>query len=232
MRNKNQDRALCCKAMIGDRSIALGCVCDGIGSLLNSEISSEMVVEGLRRWFQGIINDHPSDIRTQELVQDLELTVRELNELVFQYKAKYSMDIGCTLSLFLGIDRKYYVFHAGDSRIYCRGDRLVQLTHDEVTTRENEGRIRSFLANYIGKKQDLWISKFSGDILDGDLYVIGSDGLYKLLTDEDAVGLKNARKDKEMERECRKLTARVIERGERDNVSCAVLYYKQNGRGR
>ena len=51
-REKNQDSVICLKGFLGNRELSVACVCDGIGSLKNSEIAANMVTEGIARWFE------------------------------------------------------------------------------------------------------------------------------------------------------------------------------------
>ncbi|MCD7751921.1 MAG: serine/threonine-protein phosphatase [Lachnospiraceae bacterium] len=224
-RTKNQDRVLCRTAMIGGYEVALACVCDGIGSFPNSEISSEMMVQGIELWFQDMASQYATDFTKKGFLNDLEHTIQTLNEQIFLYREQQHEEIGCTLSLILSIDGQYHVMHAGDSRIFCFRDHLEQLTRDEVVVRNVDGRIRSLLANYVGKNRELWMNRLSDEIREGDLWIVGTDGLHKHIQEEDLNLLKKASTEQKLSLACEKLVQKLRERGERDNISCAVLFY-------
>ena len=57
----------------------MGCVCDGIGSFAQSEIAAEMIRVGIERWFLGMEPLYPENIDEESLLDDLDMTIRELN---------------------------------------------------------------------------------------------------------------------------------------------------------
>ncbi len=230
-REKNQDRIVAHFKKCGSDYLAVACVCDGIGSLENSEIAAEMMTQGITRWFEGIIQHYPSSFQRENLLEDLEATIQELNELVCEYQRMNADDIGCTMSLLLILNQEYFVFHVGDSRIYCYRDAMVQITYDEVTVKESNGKMKSVLANYVGKKEPLWLNKYSGEVMENDMFIMGSDGLYKRLTSEDCFAYKKQiNNDRQADKACRELICTVLDRGEKDNVSCAIVSVEKEKR--
>lgn len=224
-REKNQDSVICLKGFWGNRDLVVACVCDGIGSLKNSEIAANMVTEGIVRWFEGIRDLYPKDITNEEILEDLEMTVQELNEIIYDYRMNENHDIGCTMSLLLTVDNQYYTFQVGDSRVYSLRDDLIQLTTDDVVSREVNGKVKQLLSNYMGKKPQLLMSKSQGIVRENELFLVASDGLYKRLQIKDLMLLKIINQDKFLEWECNNLLETIMERGEKDNLSCAVILF-------
>lgn len=223
-REKNQDRAVCHIRRKKKSVLAVACVCDGIGSFAQSEIASEMMTEGISRWFHGIEGYYPASMGEKELVEDLESTVRELNELVYDHQMENGVEIGCTMSLMLLVESSFHIFHVGDSRIYCARDTFRQITRDEVVMRESSGKVKPRLANYIGKSRELWMNKLSGTVEEKDVYILGSDGLFKKLAYEDVEDIaRRAKNDRMAQKVCKGLLDLVLKRGERDNVSCILI---------
>lgn len=226
-REKNQDRAVCHVKRIGQSVLAVACVCDGIGSFEKSEVAAEMMTDGITRWFNGIIDYFFHNQDMAALLEDLEVTIRELNELVYIRRREEGTDIGCTMSLLLIANNSYYVFHVGDSRIYCLHDTFYQITRDEVSMSESNGRVKTRLCNYIGKAPELWVNKLSGSVEEGDLFLLGSDGLFKQLTYRDvSVFAGSIANNRQAGKAAEKLLKCVLERGERDNVSCIIVCVK------
>ncbi len=224
-REKNQDRVVCHMSDSKKNLLVAACVCDGIGSFEYSEIASEMMTAGVTRWFQGIKGYYPAVMDAEAVLEDFEVTIRELNELVYTYRMDRGTDIGCTMSALLIMERNYYVFHVGDSRIYLVREQMRQITRDEVAMREVHGRVKPRLANYIGKSRELWMSKFGGEVREKDIFLLGSDGLFKQLAYEDiAKASEHIRSNRKAQKICEGLLELVLERGERDNVSCALIY--------
>ncbi len=223
-RKKNQDRAVC---MIADRSdclFAVACVCDGIGSFEMSELASELVTNGVRNWFLHLV-DKVHTLSQKELLDDMEETLYELNELVCEYQEGHRMTIGCTMSLLLIFDMKFFVFHVGDSRVCVVKDGMHQLTVDEVIHKKTDGKIQSYLSNHIGKTRNLWLNKSEGVLHQGILFVLGTDGLFKNLRYDDFdVQHMKLHSQKEIEALNHRIIQFVLARGERDNISCILLY--------
>lgn len=223
-RNKNQDRIMCERKAVGNHILAVACVCDGIGSFTDSEIASQMITSGIKNWFEGIVPYYQKAMGKMEIIEDLEFTIRELNELVYEYRTENRGNIGCTMSLMLIIDWEYWIFHVGDSRIYHLRDMLLKMTKDEVVLRQVNGKDKTFLVNYVGKDSTLALNRQRGQVKDGDVFILGTDGLYKKLTYADVNGVVDRlNQDHEIDALCSRLVALVLDRGERDNVSCAVL---------
>ena len=222
-RQKNQDRVIAKKKCIENHELAIACVCDGIGSLSYSEIASEMVTKGVLNWIDGVTRYYPSVMSTDELIEDLEVTIRELNDLVCEYKEENKIEVGCTMSLLCIVDKDYFIFHVGDSRIYCIQDRLIQLTQDEVVLRQKNRKEKNYLINYIGKEENLFIHKGKGKAEKGSVYMLCSDGLYKHLSYGDVSNIYQINGDTAIENIAQGLVYLMMERGEKDNISCVIL---------
>lgn len=224
-REKNQDRIVCAARQLGDEMLAVTCVCDGIGSFRYSEKAAEMMTEGIRAWFEGIVRFYPQIMTQTEVIEDLEMTIRELNEIICEYRKEQNEAIGCTMSLMLLMNSDYYIFHVGDSRICRVRDELYQLTTDEIVIKSVNGREKRLLANYIGKDMALAVCRAKGTVQPGDMYISGSDGLFKYLCYEDVISAVRATvADETTERACRLLIQCVLDRGEKDNISCSVMH--------
>ena len=192
-------------------SLAAACVCDGIGSFEQSEIAAEMMTDGIRRWFEGIEAYYPDIMGQAELTEDLEATIRELNELIYEYRRYKRIDIGCIMSVLLLTERAYHIFYVGDSRIFRVQGALYQLTRDEISMEEKNGRGKSRLANYIGKAKELWMNKLEGSLNAKKLFLLGSDGLFKRLKDEDVTEIAGSLKsDRHVQRACKHLAGLVL----------------------
>ncbi len=223
-RKKNQDRVAVFIPTEIKGHLALGCVFDGIGSYKDSEISAQMMVDGCSRWIDGIVKLYPDVYEADEVADDLGETITELNELIVDYREDTGIDIGCTMSVMLLIEQEFFIFHMGDSRIYKVNEELQQLSRDEVSTIEKNGEIKKFLANYAGKKRDIWVSRCRGSVEPGDVFLICSDGLYKTLSREEIPLDKICGKSQAaITSVCENLIRKAYGNGEKDNTSCVIL---------
>lgn len=243
VRVKNQDRIVCHTAKTARGILAVACVCDGIGSFFYSEIAAQMVTEGVSLWFGSVLDNRLQALSEENLVEDFDATLRELNQLVCERRKRERMDLGCTMSALLVISRNYYIFHVGDSRIYLVhqnrrkqdsgafdsvGEKVSQITRDEVAMSEANGIIKPRLANYMGKGETLWVNRLNGVLSGGEAFVLGSDGLFRRLEEweiyEKIGGLST---EKQTQKLCQELIRIVEDRGERDNVSCGIVKIKK-----
>lgn len=223
-RKKNQDAAVCHVKKSGKSVLAVACVCDGIGSFEQSEIAAEMVTDGITRWFFGVKELFPATVDGETLFEDLEITIRELNELVWMYSRDHVTEIGCTMSAMLIVNQSFYVFHVGDSRIYRVDETFIQITWDEVSAVELDGQVKRLLSNFIGKSQELWMNKVSGFVEPDSRFLLGTDGLFKLLAFDDVnQAVKRVKSSRMAQKACHRLLRLVMERGERDNISCILI---------
>ena len=103
-------------------------------------------------------------------------------------------------------------------------DALNQITRHEVAVVENDGEVKKLLANYVGKSGGLWVNKLNGSVTEGMKFLLGTDGLFKKLSEDD-VREKTAeiRGDDAAVAACKTFMNRVMERGERDNISCILV---------
>lgn len=224
-RTKNQDDVICVSEYIGKKKVIVACVCDGIGSFEDGEISANIIIEGLDRWIKGIVNAYPQDCSEEELVEDLELTLTELNEIVYCLKTEKEVRTGCTMSLMLLIGYHYHIFQVGDSRIYSLNKSLQKMTFDEVVTREVNGKAKRLLSNYMGKNYKLSMVKDSGKLQDNTLLLVATDGFYKKVMEEDLLALKEIKGERKLFAECNNLIEKILNRGEKDNLSCVVILF-------
>jgi len=224
VRKKNQDRVFCAAAGKKKNYFSCACVCDGIGSFEHSEIAAETVTNGIAQWYSYVFRNIESFSETA-VVENLEKNIIQLNKAVYDYRKNKKEDIGCTMSLLMIINNSYYIFHVGDSQIYSVREDMYKLTLDEVTIKMKDGKIKSYLSNYIGKNEEIWLNKGKGTVGKGDTFVLGSDGFCQKTEYADYIeNLKMMKTEHKMHRLCKQLVEKVVQRGATDNVSCIVVH--------
>lgn len=201
-------------------------VCDGVGGLEHGEIASGLAVSRVSEWFDYITEWFDVE-KTEEglLISHLKDLTEECNTLVREYRFAKGMKMGTTLSLLMILRDTYYIIQVGDSRIYrYRAEQLEQLTVDASVTKARDGRMKSYLDNYLGKQDDLWFTSASGKINKGDIYIVCSDGFYHQLTQQDIQEYeKKLHKSRKTEEACDELIGRMMSRGEHDNITVGVI---------
>ena len=108
------------------------------------------------------------------------------------------------MSVIMIIQNFYYIIHVGDSRIYLCRNSIEQMTADDSQTRFENGRVKKYLSNYMGKNEKLTFQCLEGNVMQGDIFLFCTDGMYHHMREED-IELN-------------------IERGEKDNISLGVIY--------
>lgn len=231
VRTVNQDRiSLDVCSQSGDIMV-FGLICDGIGGMDHGEIAADLVCESLRSWFRTIVQwINVSRAEPELIVNHLRDAVDDSNYEVWKLRQQ-RVDTGSTLSCILIIRGSYYILQVGDSRVYnydpdaAEGSRLVQLTSDAVVTKIKEGKPRTLLDNYMGKKEDTWYTQVTGDLQGNSMFLFSSDGFYHRLTENDADQIyRDCTSQPEKTPEILKNAVfRMEERGDKDNISAGVI---------
>ena len=105
-------------------------------------------------------------------------------------------------------------------------DRVSQITKDEVSVVERDGKLKTLLANFMGKVEELWMNQSSGSLVPGETFLVGPDGLFKRLREDilfDVIRRKNVQSDTEAEDVLKYLIRNVMEMGEKDNISGVLV---------
>jgi PPM family protein phosphatase len=207
-------------------------VADGIGGAQAGELASSLAAAAVR--------DDSSDghgdgrRRVDELIQ-------EANRRVYQRQSEDASlsGMGTTMTVALVEDGHVWIGHVGDSRAYLvREDKLEQLTEDHSLVAElvRSGRLspeeadshpqRSVVTRALGTDPDVDVDTFSIDAKPGDLFLICSDGLTSMVSD-DAI-LEEIRRYRADLRAAAKALVRAANRGGgEDNIT--VVFFEIQG---
>lgn len=196
-----------CKRQINEDSISLllpeagflssteplmAIVADGMGGHAAGEVASKLAVDTL-------VNAYSNE----EILclNDLEAACRKANLEIWMKSlenAQY-VSMGTTLTALVCLGKESFFVHIGDSRIYRkRGDKLDQLTSDHTLRNEIEAFDvnqavpinRHILSRAMGVQDQVEFQvSASMDIRDGDQYLLCSDGLYDLISDQELLAL-------------------------------------------
>lgn len=207
-RATNMDSVLIKERRIDGRSVCLAVVCDGVGSLADGAYAASSAVQLLSEWMDQLRD-------TQRLGLRLRDRVLEINRSIVRSARDSGVQTASTLSALLLLDGRYYVVHAGDSRIYLWQDgALRQLTMDQTAS----GRLTAC----IGRQETVPLLYNEG-AEDGARFLLCSDGLYRRM-DADFLQRELARLSrKNLRKTMERLMRFALERGETDNVSLALV---------
>ena len=241
-RSSNQDS--CCALVANTRrgEVALVVVCDGVGGLERGEVASAMVVRAFTSWFEEDLPNLMRSVRGDALLDSLEQAWRSLldglNDSIRAYGLRHSIKLGTTFTGLLAHGDSYLVGHVGDCRAYAlREGRVTQLTEDQTLVSHllAQGKLApqeasaSSLSNVIlqsvGTSERLDPAFVRGELHEGDLMLLCSDGAYKTVDEPCLLRTFPWDKNKDvlLEAACRRLVEGARRAGERDNATIACL---------
>ena len=198
IRRTNQDTFLV------DNRHRLWAVADGMGGQQGGEVASRLVMDTLADFAPTLRENVPNSSTREEDVATFRLTtmVEQAHDVVLAHAGRSpSLEgMGTTLVLahFLNFSEpRLIVVNVGDSRAYVvRNRTITQITRDHTLIEEQirEGRLspdeasrhpdRHVLTRAMGLGPTAAYDVFVHDVIDGDLLLLCSDGLTKMLSDE------------------------------------------------
>lgn len=202
-------------------------VADGMGGHHAGEVASAMVVEALSRVGQGSSFDQ---LLAQALAR-LEDCNREL--LAISHGEYEGRTIGSTVVGFVSVQGRLGCFWAGDSRAYrVRGGEIARLTRDHSMVQdlvdagmldesEAEGHPNAnVITRAVGVHDQLHIDRVESEVAPGDIYLLASDGLTRLVSKDEILAELSGRS---LEAAADALLQLTLGRGAPDNVSFALV---------
>lgn len=220
---------------INEDSVLVDCerrlwaVADGMGGHDAGEIASTMVTDALRCLPEArTINE-----LAQQAVEALRQVNRQLLDLAQSQAQDHETTIGTTVVGLTVDDGAFGCFWMGDSRAYrIRGGEISRVTHDhsvvqnlvdagmlkpeEAETHENA----NLITRAVGVNEKFEIEVVTGDARPGDQFLLASDGLTRVVRDEELAAELNHR---EPEDAADQLIDLVMARGAPDNVSLVIV---------
>lgn len=224
----NEDMILVGSAFLRDGSIdfsidnpelLFALVSDGIGGHDHGEMASEFLMSRIRE----------SILPATDVGGGFQSWIRSVNAEMESISSRLAMTrhMGCTLSGLIWQKNGVWVVNAGDSRTYrFRNGELLQLTEDHNFRRRSGydfGPDRSKLVNCIGAgaSAEVDIRDISGDVQPGDVFLVCTDGLYEMLSEQDIFNVISENLDSAAS--VARLTETAEAAGGRDNISLVVV---------
>lgn len=235
----NQD-SLCIK--IADTAlgkVVLAVICDGMGGLSKGEVASASVVNAFSDWFE---TELPAQLASQdwsEIQYRWDRIIKEQNHRIGEYGRNEKIQLGTTLTALLLVGTRFMLIgHVGDTRAYRIDDRLAVLTEDQtLIARElKRGAItpeqakkdprRNVLLQCIGASRLVEPEFIYGRPIQGEVYMLCSDGFRHMITDEEiyrAFAPQVLTDEAVMEQKAIELVELNKDRQETDNITVVLL---------
>ncbi len=225
-RKVNQD------AYLDRPDLALWAVADGMGGHREGGMASRLLVERL-----GMLA-HPRLLgAAAETARGI---IEDVNRHLIEEASSQGGDIiGSTIVVMLAVGDHCAILWAGDSRAYrLRNGELLQLTLDHTQVQEMVGQgiltreqadlhpLSNVLVRAVGGDLELEVDRRVEALMDGDRYLLCSDGLLKELTLDRVANLLAQSNPQDT---ARSLVQAACDAGGRDNVTVVVMDYHCGG---
>jgi protein phosphatase/serine/threonine-protein phosphatase Stp1 len=214
VRPRNED------ALLDRAEIGLWVVADGAGGHGAGDVASAAIVDAMRAV--------PPGLSAAELLAQVRLRLaavhRELQEEAAQRGP--GRILASTVVVMLARGDHFAMLWAGDSRAYLlRAGTLTRVTRDHSLVQElvDQGALRedeaeshpqaNVITRAVGAQGELELDKVSGRIVEGDRFLLCTDGLFKTMSEEEIAAMLGAGADAEA------IVMAAVARGARDNVS-------------
>jgi serine/threonine protein phosphatase PrpC len=238
-RSQNEDYFLL------DQELGLFLVCDGMGGHAAGEVASELtattIAAELRKEMATVRRyalSPESDLRSRVRAL-LHQTVQKASRVVWESSGAPSESeesdkgMGTTLSMMLVCGRYAFVVHVGDSRVYLiRNGQMHQLTEDHSLVSEmlRQGILTkssaesypfaNFVTRAVGIQPEVEPDILHIELMDGDTYLLCSDGLTRHAGPSDLLAAIQAN---ELDQLPDVLVFMANEAGGADNITAVVV---------
>lgn len=227
-RKENQDAVFTYR--LGEMALFL--VADGMGGHTHGEEASSALTEEAELWCQSFSEQsYANDF--QKMLDSVRRMLLSVNQKIWQEHA--GSVCGTVFALLFFYRDRYAVFSSGDARIYkrCFGQ-FGRLTCDDVwenqAKRTNQERedlthpYRGRVTNALGVKEELQVRVISDRIRGKSVFLLCSDGLYKLCSDKIIKSeMKKIRWGMSLKKAVGKLRKIVYANGADDNLSIILV---------
>jgi protein phosphatase len=244
VRAKNEDTGLVSEAQ------QIFVVADGMGGHSSGEVASSISVDAIGELFcrddsealarQAYVAWKSQRSRGEKKLNFHEFRVwhslRTANLQIFNRAQRYAQyrDMGTTVVATYFVGKRVYVGYVGDSRVYrMQGDRLTQLTEDhslaneyvkmKILRKEDVPRFpyKNVIVRALGLSDTVEVDTFYRRVRIGDVYVLCSDGLSDLITDDEIATLITESSD--AQDTCQRLVDAANARGGLDNITVLTV---------
>ena len=227
VRNNNED------SMYADVADRVAIVCDGMGGHAGGHIASELAVQYISSALRQLKPQEWLD--EEKVIEAMKLATFGANDtiLVRALEDVELADMGTTLVACAFMHDRVITANVGDSRIYrIVDDTLEQISSDHSLVAERvraglldpESDEAAMLANIITRAlgmEQITVDITVEELQPGDIYLLCSDGLCDMLTDEEI--LRTVVRARSLHNACLALVDQANRNGGIDNITVALI---------
>ncbi len=162
-----------------------------------------------------------------------------VNHMIHNEMDKNTCTMGTTMALLHLDNDNANVYNIGDSRVYLiRDSRLLQITYDHVNMAMRGGCSNNNMANtdksccknmlvkYLGMKDEKELKPYYKENISvqaGDVFMVCSDGLYNMLSEDEIVQKIEKLKKEPSDAITKELVGDALLAGGKDNITCIII---------
>lgn len=206
-------------------------VADGMGGHAAGEVASQMSVQVISSDLEKL-----NDLESADALETVSLSLRHANRSVYERSSseRDKAGMGSTASVLALAEGRFVIGHVGDSRVYLlRDGDFRQLTHDHSVVQEqvdaglltpDEARNHkqsNVITRCVGMGWDVEPDVLDGDVRQGDIFLLASDGLTGMVEDSRLQQLLSSRVPPA--RIVDALIAEANARGGVDNITAVIV---------
>ncbi|CAM8621554.1 PTC1 Serine/threonine protein phosphatase [Comamonadaceae bacterium] len=219
-----------------DDQALVAVLADGMGGYNAGEIASGMATAFIKAELSRWLSEAGANAQIRDIRRAMEICVDNANIAIYNSANANPSFAGMGTTLVLGVikDGRLLVGHIGDSRCYrIRQGRMEQITKDHsllqeqmdaglITPEQAAGSpIKNLVTRALGVEQGVMLEVNEFSIEPGDVYLMCSDGLSDMVSDE--VIVRIAFEDLRLEPLAEHLILAANECGGRDNISVLLV---------
>jgi serine/threonine protein phosphatase PrpC len=226
-RKRNED------AFLLDDEKALFVVADGMGGYAGGDIASHLATDTIASTLSSGTLPITGSARRPRIANQLVAAIEAANAAIYAEAQKnpdlHGMGTTVVAASFPRKKRRGYIAYAGDSRCYrLRNSELKLLTIDHTFANKGiGGPIGNQIRRAVGVRPTIKVDLIVDTPKSGDVYLLCSDGLNKMLGDDELQALVLEHRE-DLTACARRLVRRANEAGGRDNVTVVVVGVRES----
>ncbi len=215
-------------------------VCDGMGGMADGEKASRTACEMMKAGFQKI--EKAKEVNIQEFFRS---GIKAIDNVIYQFPKENGRGSGTTMVACIVENNMLYCASVGDSRIYLiSGGKITQVTRDHNYKMKLDEMVRAGQMTpeeAASKKQKEALISFLGignvSLMDitqpielklGDVVMLCSDGVTKILSDEQIRKIIATEKIKPEEKAEKLIEKTILAHAKsQDNTTVALIHYHE-----
>lgn len=227
MRRRNNE-----DAYLVDEKHGLFVVADGMGGYAGGDIASRMAVDSIQQVFAAGPIEAPENPGRPAPANELVTAIEIANEMIHEHAARepeyHGMGTTIVAARFARRKRRAFIAHVGDSRCYrLRDGQLKLLTTDHTVGGPGVAAgVSGYVRRALGVRSRVKVDVVVDCPQPEDLYLLCSDGLNKMVSDDEARMLLDMRRN-ELGAAAQSLVDAANKHGGKDNVTVILVRVRE-----